>query len=129
MWFSAIVILSVKKCIQCFTIRADPFSKLGETICDVLRVMKCPFPLASHQIRGLDSEAMFPVFQWLVKTLYETRAEMSAHIRRCSEAHFKNYFQETRLQGEVVIDSVLLRIVYFIEVHVNVRVSLVILLL
>jgi hypothetical protein len=47
--------------------------KLGEALVKVLKYMKCPVPLQSHQIRGLDYAALFQVIQWLVRKVMETR--------------------------------------------------------
>jgi hypothetical protein len=42
-------------------------SKISDSIVKALVKMKCPLPLQSHQIQGLDLEKLFPVMQWLVK--------------------------------------------------------------
>lgn len=42
-------------------------SELGEKIIKALIKMKCPFPLQTQQIQGLDFINIFPVIQWLVK--------------------------------------------------------------
>jgi hypothetical protein len=55
--------------------------KLGEDIIKTLRKMKCPHPLQSNQIRGLDCVNIFPVVQWLVKKVIETREEMGDLLR------------------------------------------------
>ena len=61
--------------------------KLGEQICKVLYRMKGP-PLQSHQIKGLDYGALFPVAEWLIKRVIETRAETEAATRKFSELQF-----------------------------------------
>ena len=50
--------------------------------------MKCPLRLEPHQIQGLDFIKMYPVLQWLVKKVLETREEMSDYIRNYSESQF-----------------------------------------
>lgn len=47
--------------------------KLAERVIKALKKMKCPFPLLPHQIQGLDFGAIFPVVQWLLKFVDETR--------------------------------------------------------
>ena len=61
---------------------------MGEKIEDALIRMKCPFPLQSNQIRGLDSLKMFPVIQWLVKIVIKTREETGDLLRVFSESQF-----------------------------------------
>ena len=62
--------------------------KLGEDIIRTLRKMKCPHPLQSNQIRGLDCVNIFPVVQWLVKKVIETREEMGDVLRTFSVYQF-----------------------------------------
>src|SRR3989338_5691367 len=62
--------------------------ELGESIEEALVRMKCPHPLRSYQIRGLDAEKIFPVIQWLVKKVIETRAETGDLLRKFSMAQF-----------------------------------------
>lgn len=81
-------------------------SKLGEAVCKALNMMKCPYPLAPHQIRGNDFDSIFPVVQWLVKTVYETRAENEAFIRRCSETHFSAALEQVAVEGDDVPSEV-----------------------
>lgn len=47
--------------------------KLAEELIYALQKMKYPFKLFPHQIQGLDYENLFPVFQWLIKFVLETR--------------------------------------------------------
>jgi len=56
--------------------------KLGENVVTALGRMRCPSPLQTHQIRGLDFKAMFPIFQWLVKLVLLTRQERGEQIRK-----------------------------------------------
>ncbi|KAL4450778.1 hypothetical protein ABPG74_011620 [Tetrahymena malaccensis] len=48
---------------------------LSEKICEALQKMKCPYELLPFQIKGLDFDKMYPVFNWLIKFVYETREE------------------------------------------------------
>lgn len=59
--------------------------KLGEGVVRSLVKMKCPYPLQTYQIKGLDYKSIFPVIQWLVKKVIETRAETGDLARKFSE--------------------------------------------
>ena len=63
--------------------------RLGENVVAALRKMRCPCPLQTHQIRGLDFSALFPVFQWMVKQVIATRDEHAAKTRRFAEMKFR----------------------------------------
>jgi hypothetical protein len=47
--------------------------KLSEKVVAALKQMDCPLILAPQQIQGLDYAKIFPVIQWLVKKLMESR--------------------------------------------------------
>ena len=47
--------------------------KIAEKVVDGLKKMSCPYILYPHQISGLDYENLYPVFQWLIKFVIETR--------------------------------------------------------
>ena len=64
-------------------------SELGERIEEALIRMKCPFPLQSYEIRGLNTPNIYPVIQWLVKKVIETRAETGDLLRLFSESRFR----------------------------------------
>ncbi|PRP79347.1 hypothetical protein PROFUN_12948 [Planoprotostelium fungivorum] len=70
--------------------------KLGEDIIKALNRMKCPFRLESHQIQGgansSDFVKIFPVVQWLVKRVIETREETGDLMRQFSESQFGKNF-------------------------------------
>ncbi len=59
--------------------------------------MKCPHPLETHQIQGgantADYANIFPVIQWLVKKVIETREETGDLIRFFSESQFNKTYQ------------------------------------
>ena len=48
--------------------------KLSERVITCLKKMKCYHPLLPHQIQGLDYGAIYPVVQWILKFVDETRA-------------------------------------------------------
>lgn len=76
--------------------------KIGEGITAALKRMKCPFPLQSHQIRGLDYPSIFPVVQWLVKTVIETRSEREASLRSLAEMQFRQHHTSTNNPAELL---------------------------
>lgn len=47
--------------------------KLSEKVVAALKIMDCPLTIHPHQIQGLDYKRIFPVIQWLVKKLMESR--------------------------------------------------------
>lgn len=47
--------------------------KLAEKVCAVLKKMQCPIEIQPHQIQGLDFDRLYPIIQWLIKFVYETR--------------------------------------------------------
>jgi hypothetical protein len=65
---------------------------MGEKVVNALRKLKCPHPLQSHQIQGLDFVSIFPVVQWLVKKVLEVREEMGDSVRRYSDFVFSEDF-------------------------------------
>ena len=66
---------------------------LTEKIVSVLPKMKCPHAIEPHQIQGLDFKSIFPVIQWLVKKVIETREEMGDHIRAFSISQFNKHYK------------------------------------
>ena len=46
---------------------------MSDSIVKALIRLKCPHALQSHQIQGLDLDKCFPVIQWLIKKVVETR--------------------------------------------------------
>lgn len=58
--------------------------KVSEMICDSLAKMKCPYSLQPFQLQGLDVNNIFPIVQWLVKFVYETRFERQKYDRELS---------------------------------------------
>ena len=65
---------------------------VGERVCKALVQMKCPHALTSPQIRGLDFLKIFPVVQWLVGKVIETREETAELIRLFTESQFAKKF-------------------------------------
>ena len=66
---------------------------LTEKIVNVLPKMKCSHLIEPHQIQGLDFKSIFPVIQWLVKKVIETREETGDHIRAYSISQFNKHYK------------------------------------
>ena len=47
--------------------------KVSEKVVSALKTMECPLTLAPQQIQGLDYAKIYPVVQWLIKKLMESR--------------------------------------------------------
>ena len=66
--------------------------RIAESICAGLRALKCPYELKPHQVQGLDFKALFPVIQWLVKKVIETRNEFGDFQKAYAEFSFNNRY-------------------------------------
>eukprot|EP01105_Mastigella_eilhardi_P003207 TRINITY_DN1412_c0_g2_i3.p1 TRINITY_DN1412_c0_g2~~TRINITY_DN1412_c0_g2_i3.p1 ORF type:complete len:514 (+),score=166.55 TRINITY_DN1412_c0_g2_i3:50-1591(+) len=66
--------------------------RLGESIVRALIRMKCPYRLQTFQIKGLDYSNIFPVVQWLIKKVMETREERGDLVRQFSESQFRKSY-------------------------------------
>lgn len=85
---------------------------LTEKLVAVLPEMKCPHHIEPHQIQGLDFIHIFPVIQWLVKRLMETREERGDFIRSFAINQFDKYYclpEEifAQKQQEVVLKNII----------------------
>lgn len=58
--------------------------KLAERVIKALKNMKCIHPLLPHQIQGLDYGAIYPVVQWLLKFVDQTRIQRQDANQRIS---------------------------------------------
>lgn len=47
--------------------------KVAEKICETLKKMRCPYTIQPFQLQGLDLNSIYPLVQWLIKFVYETR--------------------------------------------------------
>ncbi|CAF3910488.1 unnamed protein product [Rotaria sp. Silwood2] len=68
---------------------------LTERIVLVLSRMKCPNPIEPHQIQGGDFIHIFPVVQWLVKRVFERRADIGDFNRAYTINQYDKQFGET----------------------------------
>ncbi|CAF1187164.1 unnamed protein product [Adineta steineri] len=67
---------------------------LTERIVLVLSRMKCPYGIEPHQIQGGDFIHIFPVVQWLVKRVFERRAEIGDFNRSYTLNQYEKQFGE-----------------------------------
>lgn len=67
---------------------------LTERIVVVLSRMKCPHALEPHQIQGGDFIHIYPVVQWLVKRVFERRADIGDFNRAYALNQYEKYFHE-----------------------------------
>jgi len=65
--------------------------RLSDNIIKALVKMQCPHALQSHQIQGLDYDHLFPVIQWLVRQVIETRQLTGDTIRAQSVFQFAKH--------------------------------------
>mmetsp|Transcript_43286 Transcript_43286/g.49771 ORF Transcript_43286/g.49771 Transcript_43286/m.49771 type:complete len:653 (+) Transcript_43286:32-1990(+) len=73
--------------------------KLSEVIVSALKNMRCPHKLEPHQIQGLDYVKVFPVIQWLVKKVIETREETFDQNRLLSNHTYNEGYNKTIFGG------------------------------
>ena len=74
-------------CVCCWS------SKTSDQVVKALVAMKCPFPLQSHQIQGLDYTHLFPIIQWLVRKVIETRRLTGDTTRLQSLHQFSQHYR------------------------------------
>ncbi|CAF1171491.1 unnamed protein product [Didymodactylos carnosus] len=65
---------------------------LTERIVLVLSQMKCPFNIEPHQIQGLDFIHIYPIVQWLVKRVFDRRAEVGDFTRAYALNQYEKQF-------------------------------------
>ena len=67
--------------------------RTSDQIVRALVAMHCPHPLQSHQIQGLDYHHLFPIIQWLVRKVIETRRLTGDSTRQLSIHQFGQHFR------------------------------------
>jgi hypothetical protein len=65
---------------------------LSEKIVQALLQMKCPARIEPNQIQGLDYPMLFPVLQWLVRKVLETRRLTGDLVRQLSLSQFDKHY-------------------------------------
>ena len=78
--------------------------RTSDQIVRAMVAMRCPYPLQSHQIQGLDYVHLFPIIQWLVRKVIETRRLTGDSTRLLSVHQFGKSFrlpeEERREEGK-----------------------------
>jgi hypothetical protein len=64
--------------------------------------MKCPHALEPHQIQGGDFIHIFPVVQWLVKRVFERRADIGDFNRAYTLNQYEKQFDSAKEQSAVL---------------------------
>lgn len=60
--------------------------------------MKCPYAIEPHQIQGGDFIHIFPVVQWLVKRVFERRADIGDFNRAYTLNQYEKQFNQIKDQ-------------------------------
>jgi hypothetical protein len=68
--------------------------KLSEKVVNALKLMECPLTLAPQQIQGLDYAKIYPVVQWLIKKLMESRDNRGDRNKRQAIMNYKLSFED-----------------------------------
>ena len=66
--------------------------KVSEKVVAALKQMDCPMLLAPQQIQGLDYAKIYPVIQWLVKKLMESRDNRGERNKKQAIMNYKLKF-------------------------------------
>lgn len=75
--------------------------QVSEKIMHALDKMKCPEKIQAHQIQGLDYPKLYPIFQWLVNLVMETRQfrqQINNSIAEFKESNVYKHQEEEELQ-------------------------------
>lgn len=74
--------------------------KIAEKVVATLKQMGCPYNIGAHQFQGLDLKNIFPIVQWLIKFVLETRDIRQDFNRSVSQFEGnKVYSQNDALQA------------------------------
>jgi hypothetical protein len=74
--------------------------KLSEKVVAALKTMECPLTLAPQQIQGLDYAKIYPVVQWLIKKLMESRDNRGDRNKRQAMMNYKLSFADKEEEEE-----------------------------
>ena len=58
--------------------------KLSEKVVQILIKMSCPYKIQPHQIQGLDLKNLYPIYQWLISFVLETRDQRQDYNKSVS---------------------------------------------
>ncbi len=78
--------------------------QISEQICSALLEMQCPFALRPHQIQGLQLNCfpLFPIVQWLVKSVIDYRRITGDTVRNYSRFLFDSSTSHLNADGDGV---------------------------
>jgi len=68
--------------------------KLSEKVVNCLQKMGCPHEIKPHQIQGLDLKNIFPIVQWLINFVLETKDLRQDFNRSVSIYHGNNFYHQ-----------------------------------
>ena len=84
--------------------------KLSEKVVKALQRMKSPFLISPHQIQGLDFTNLFPIFQWLIKFVLETREYRQDYNKSMSsflgQKTYKEKDDELQRQNQIIKENI-----------------------
>ncbi len=84
--------------------------KLSEKVVKALQKMKSPFLISPHQIQGLDFTNLFPIFQWLIKFVLETREYRQDYNKSMSsflgQKTYKEKEEEQQRQNQIIKENI-----------------------
>lgn len=91
--------------------------KVGEKICEALKNMKCPYNIQPFQLQGLDLNSIYPLIQWLIKFVYETREARQKFNTRLSDYMAENIIKREDDAPKPVIEIESKRIKKNAQIH------------
>lgn len=81
--------------------------KLSEKVVAALKQMECPLMLAPQQIQGLDYAKIYPVIQWLVKKLMESRDNRGDRNKKQAILNYNLKFEDPAEVADIQLKAAL----------------------
>ncbi|CDW88967.1 UNKNOWN [Stylonychia lemnae] len=72
--------------------------KLSEKVVASLKIMECPLQIFPHQIQGLDYSKIYPVLQWLIRKLMESRDTRGERNKKQGILNYNLKYSESQNQ-------------------------------
>lgn len=79
--------------------------KLSEKVVAALKQMECPLMLAPQQIQGLDYAKIYPVIQWLVKKLMESRDNRGDRNKKQAILNYNLKYEDPAEAAELALKA------------------------
>ena len=73
--------------------------RLSEKVVAAIRQMDCPLQILPHQVQGLDYGRIYPIIQWLVKKLMDSRDTRGERNKKQAVLNYKLKFTEEQEEG------------------------------